>query len=352
MRDWDANMIYSNLADDESRRIFEVYWNYLSTRDYDLFLDQLIDYSKSYRSDRWSKFKEDLEQENPQIVIWGAGGDGKRTYKLLKNLNENVVCFGDNNVEMQGKELVDGLVVYSIDDVFCKYPSAIQILASRKYCSDIYEQLLVYGFERKLIYYPPYRRMTGSTGKQYFDCPEMNPIDDEVFIDAGSYDGINAVQFSNWCEGKYKKIFSFDPDHKCEVRIQENINRYGLHDVEFNACALSNKSSVARFNSTGMAGAAIDNSGIDEIRVTSIDEVLKGEKATFIKMDIEGSEYEAIEGCAKTILQYHPRLAICIYHKPLDFIKIPHLILSIRKDYKFYIRHYTNCEWETVLYAI
>lgn len=88
------------------------------------------------------------------------------------------------------------------------------------------------------------------------------------------------------------------------------------------------------------------------VQAESIDNVLRGEKATFIKMDLEGAELMALEGAAFTIKKYKPRLAICIYHNPMDIYRIPLLLMSYRDDYVFYIRHYTTCIYETVLYAI
>lgn len=69
-------------------------------------------------------------------------------------------------------------------------------------------------------------------------------------------------------------------------------------------------------------------------------------------MDIEGAELKALEGARECILKYSPRLAICIYHKAEDIYEIGNYILSLNPDYKLYIRHYTTCMWETVLYAI
>lgn len=69
-------------------------------------------------------------------------------------------------------------------------------------------------------------------------------------------------------------------------------------------------------------------------------------------MDVEGSELKALQGAKNTIINNRPRLAICIYHKPIDVIEIASYILELVPEYKFYIRHYTSHMWETVLYAV
>lgn len=69
-------------------------------------------------------------------------------------------------------------------------------------------------------------------------------------------------------------------------------------------------------------------------------------------MDIEGAELNALMGAESTIRTYKPILAICVYHKKEDLIDIPQFIMSIRADYKFYLRAYSRCTQELVLYAI
>lgn len=88
------------------------------------------------------------------------------------------------------------------------------------------------------------------------------------------------------------------------------------------------------------------------INVISIDEKLNGNPVSVIKMDIEGSELEALKGAERTIKKFKHGLAICVYHKPEDIIEIPSKILELNPDYKLYLCHYSYVDTETVLYAI
>ena len=83
-----------------------------------------------------------------------------------------------------------------------------------------------------------------------------------------------------------------------------------------------------------------------------LDDLLQGEKVTFIKMDIEGKEYYALMGAKEIIAIQKPRLAISVYHRTDDIIKIPALLLELVPEYKFCIRHYSILSNETILYAL
>ena len=68
-------------------------------------------------------------------------------------------------------------------------------------------------------------------------------------------------------------------------------------------------------------------------------------------MDVEGFEIETLKGAQKIIKSLKPKLAISIYHKPLDFYEIPLYIKSLMPDYKFKIRQHDFGFYDTVLYA-
>lgn len=53
-------------------------------------------------------------------------------------------------------------------------------------------------------------------------------------------------------------------------------------------------------------------------------------------MDIDGAEYDALEGAKKTIIEYQPTLAVCVYHKRDDLINIPLLIKEYVPEYKLF----------------
>ncbi len=69
-------------------------------------------------------------------------------------------------------------------------------------------------------------------------------------------------------------------------------------------------------------------------------------------MDIEGAEFDALKGAEKTIKKYKPKLAICVYHNPLDIVNIPLYIKELVPEYKIFLRHYSESSSETVCYAI
>jgi FkbM family methyltransferase len=57
------------------------------------------------------------------------------------------------------------------------------------------------------------------------------------------------------------------------------------------------------------------------------------ESVDFIKMDIEGSERQAVEGAQQTIHRFGPRMAICSYHTPGDPTEIPQIVGRARPGY-------------------
>ncbi len=92
--------------------------------------------------------------------------------------------------------------------------------------------------------------------------------------------------------------------------------------------------------------------GATQIPCRRLDDVLGKTGASFIKMDIEGAEYDALCGAAEVIRRHHPVLSICLYHRQADVWKIPLLIHSMAENYRLFLRRYSDDCWEQVCYAI
>ena len=91
---------------------------------------------------------------------------------------------------------------------------------------------------------------------------------------------------------------------------------------------------------------------ISKVSVRAIDDIPVCINMTFLKMDIEGAELNALKGAEQTIRKSHPTLAISIYHSDQDLLEIPLYILSLGLDYNYYIRHHGVAFAEVVFYAI
>ena len=189
-----------------------------------------------------------------------------------------------------------------------------------------------------------------NTENQYFDV--LSPVENEIVIDVGAYDGETSLQFLRWGKDKIRKIYAFDFDIENIAKCKEKFR--GLDEkITFIEKGTWDKDEVVYLDNSfvGSGSSKVSKSGTIQAQLTTIDSVVKDEPVTFIKMDIEGSELKSLMGAKNTISRNRPRLAICVYHKPEDIVEIPKYLLSLVPEYKFIMRHYSSTFAETVLYA-
>ena len=169
----------------------------------------------------------------------------------------------------------------------------------------------------------------------------------EHFLDLGAYNGDTVADFITRVPS-YKKITAVEPDIKTFKKLQENVKNYNNISA-VNMC-VSNYVGEAEF---GMRGGR--NSGVcfgtTKAQFTTVDALLGGEDVSFIKMDIEGEEKNALQGADGTIVKYKPKMLISCYHRTEDLISLPLEVLRIRQDYKMYMRHFSSLPaWDTNYY--
>jgi FkbM family methyltransferase len=95
-----------------------------------------------------------------------------------------------------------------------------------------------------------------------------------------------------------------------------------------------------------------DDTQCQTINIDDTVKMLSLPRVDFIKMDIEGAEIHALKGAEITLCQFHPKLAISLYHSIEDFKTIPKYLDSLGLRYKFYLDHHTIYENETVMFGI
>lgn len=341
----DIKAIYDKLGDDLSKDIFINRLLYSMTEDNKYLLNVIM------MTPEACLLKEKLQERKGKKAIFGAATLGKQILQYYKN--SEFACFIDNRCD-DGGEVYEGLPVMNLQDFLkIKERKKINTIVTASFTRyvEMIEELRAAGFKDEEIINAGYLTEQMSL-RQYFDLPQLKEekFEKEVFIDGGCFDGNTSIAFEKWSESKENKIYVFEPDTKnlCNVRKRLETSNCEIEIIEK---GLWHNSTRIKFDQRGTAGSLIDENGNTWTNVTSIDDVIH-ERVTFIKMDIEGSEYSALKGAARIISEYKPRLAISIYHKPEDISELPALILSENPSYTLYLRHYSVGPDETVLYAV
>ena len=339
-----------------------------------------------------------LLSKKAPVIIYGAGALGHAVYDILirNNVAPQYFCSGLKNgyidsltgIEVIGKEKLTsynkGTVILSIGDA-----------ASREEKEEIERNLLAMGFEesqvmshvvfeekispsfllehiqeisdvyhllsdeesrrvymQKLEYmveYIPVRFESFQT--MYIDRDIINFDNKEVIIDAGAYNGDSASLFRDRV-GMSAAIYSFEPDSSNYDELKKRV--YNDSKIYPEKIGLWKCKDTLRFSDDCNGSSHVERGGVFEIQVMDLDTYCREKDIipTYIKMDIEGAEMEALLGAQGNIKNNKPKLAICLYHKKEDIFAIPLLVHKMNPSYKMYIRHYSNYRTDTLLYAV
>lgn len=356
--------------------------------------------------DNVEKFNQYLSSAD--IFIYGAGNAGRMTYQLLKEKNINISGF----IDRRAKEIQTymGKAVYETDSITNKVESFIIIsfICSHNELTEIKNELYECGFKRICYYFDvysyyfsiqsQYKNMNTESNEfsnqqekiatvgsclcddrsrevyynffnaimnsnsELFSLPDTETqyfVNDITFnkgysrfIDCGAFDGDTAIMLKK-CKGIVERIVFFEPDSINFEKLTKNLDNHSLADeIVLFPCGVWNKTEMLKFKAGIQSSSGISEDGNVYVQCVALDDVLKNFKPTFIKMDIEGAEYEALLGAEKTIQEYKPDLAISIYHQIDHMWKIPLLIKKFNPDYAFYIRSHDILGMETILYAV
>ncbi len=172
----------------------------------------------------------------------------------------------------------------------------------------------------------------------------------ETYVDGGSYDGDTVRAFITRVHRRFDAIYAFEPDPTTFEKLRSNFRgEPRVHPIH---AGLHSHAGQLRFRDDASRGAIFTSDGETDMPVTTIDEVLGDQRLTYVKMNIEGAEIDALRGGRNAIGTWLPKLAVSVYHRASDLWRIPELVSQMSPSYDLYLRQHDGGIIETVLYAI
>lgn len=183
------------------------------------------------------------------------------------------------------------------------------------------------------------------------------------YADLGAYNGDTVNEFLSLFP-EAEEIIAVEPDKKTFKKLQTVCNKLNSESPSlcietYNAAAwdgCGNLSFCTHGNrgSSGFRIASVGDEGETSlIPALTLDIILGGRSADFIKYDVEGAEKNALLGSAETILRFTPDICLSLYHRSEDLYELPLLLESICPGYRMFLRR-KRClpAWEINLYAL
>jgi FkbM family methyltransferase len=205
---------------------------------------------------------------------------------------------------------------------------------------DALRRIMLSRFFLDAAYFEPIYKL------EYYDWSFLVKRDSAVFVDCGAYNGDSVLSFIEHYGENYEKIYAYEPTPDIFEQLEKAVAAYPR--IETRSCAVGEREGTVTFNlniAQGQTGNFVanghGNGGNITVPVISLDNEIK-EPISFIKMDIEGSELDALRGAKCHIVNDKPQIAVSAYHTFKDLRTIPLLIHSYNKNQRFYFR---NHQW-------
>jgi FkbM family methyltransferase len=143
----------------------------------------------------------------------------------------------------------------------------------------------------------------------------------DVVIDGGGYRGIFAIYAAKKV-GPEGRVITYEPDPALADLIERNIELNGLSNITVVRKGLWSSTTELYFDNRGNAsnldfGGQRGNILVQRVSVTSLDEEverLRLPRVDLIKMNIEGAEIEAAEGCRRLMQKFKVNFAVASNH--------------------------------------
>ena len=220
------------------------------------------------------------------------------------------------------------------------------------------------------------RAGTPAPGAQYF--PGLFSISaDECFVDCGAYTGDTIQAFLAQTNHAFRKVIAFEADPSVMPRLENFMKDVGSRGI-IHKVAVGAINGKVYFSGDGIGGGRVTGdtpatlgksspvhthrcwtcSSHDcplhnvEVPCVRLDDALAKERVSFIKMDIEGAELQALEGARGIIKRDRPVLAVCGYHMPDHLFRVPLFLKTLGPCSLLFLRPHCADGLDSVWYSV
>lgn len=213
---------------------------------------------------------------------------------------------------------------------------------------EVFASTLNYKLSGKLTY------LQSITTQREKDCQQIFHFSkEETYVDLGAYDGDTIKEFLKYTDSDYRKIVALEPDGKNFRKLQRFVEETGLERLQLLNKGIWNAEGTLSFAASGGRQSALQSDGKVGVLVDSVDHIMQGQQVSYMKLDVEGAEFEALSGAAQTIGKWAPKLFVAAYHRDNDLWRLPLLLWQLNKNYNIYLRKHPYVPaWELNFLAV
>ncbi|HRO49051.1 MAG TPA: FkbM family methyltransferase [Hyphomicrobium sp.] len=347
----------------------------------------------------------DRRNDGKPIVLYGAGFGMPAILAKLERYGFQIAGICDSDPSKHGTRYEDRYDIFGLEDALAQVPDATFVITAPAHFDDIHRMLMqnvapgqvsdvdlecahyfeahefekffkqnMEGLERvrtsladdasRDVFEKVIKAHLSGDRKDFQDAESetedwylfrslLAPPSNAVYCDCGAYDGDTIRLFMEAAKGGFERIYAFEPDDAMRGKLEDMAR--GEPRIQLIAKGAYGSEGHLSFRPNGVYSMLTSEETSDDVvhvPVTTIDAVLGSERVDIIKMDIEGAEYDALNGAEHTIRAHKPKLAICLYHRVDDMLRIPDLVRSFVPEYELHIRHQSASCTDTILFAV
>lgn len=187
-------------------------------------------------------------------------------------------------------------------------------------------------------------KLSGKT-EYLFDCVTERKADlqslfsfadDEAYLDLGAYNGDTVQEFLELTDGRYKNIIAVEPDRRNFAKLEKFAAQ--LENITVKHAGIWDEHKLLGFSDEGGRQSTFLAADKKAVEVDTVDNICAGHKISYIKMDVEGAEHQALRGGKMLIATARPKMLIAAYHYDNDIFSLPLELWEICPEYKIYLR--------------